>query len=122
MEDRILTLAAEITGAEPEDPLLRALCAAAEAGWRGRLRPGVAAEDCGEAFPCAAAFTAAADCLLSRAGGGDVASFTVGAVSVKTREGAGGGSSLAEALRDAAERLMAPYGELGDLSFLGVPG
>ena len=120
MEEKILTLAAEIAGAEAEDPLLAALCAAAEAAWRGRLRPGVAAEDCGEAFPCAAAFTAAADCLLSRAGG-DAASFTVGAVSVKTREG-GSGADLAEALRQAAERIMAPYGEPEGFSFRGVRG
>ena len=106
MEEKILTLAAEIAGAEAEDPLLAALCAAAE--------------DCGEAFPCAAAFTAAADCLLSRAGG-DAAAFTVGAVSVKTREG-GSGADLAEALRQAAERIMAPYGEPEGFSFRGVRG
>ena len=120
MEERILALAAEITGGDGEDPLLTALCAAAETAWRGRLRPSVTAEDCGEAFLCAAAFTAAADYLLSRAGG-DAASFTVGAVSVKTREG-GSGADLAEALRQAAERIMAPYGEPEGFSFRGVRG
>ena len=60
MEERILSLAAEIAGCETEDPLLRTLCTAAEAAWRGRLRAGLTAEACGEAFLCAAAFTTAA--------------------------------------------------------------
>ena len=59
MEERILALAAGIVGGEPS-ALLRSLCAAAEAAWRGRLRPGVEVETCGEAFCCGAAFTAAA--------------------------------------------------------------
>ena len=38
MEERILGLAAEITGEEPTE-LLKTLCLSAEAAWRSRLRP-----------------------------------------------------------------------------------
>ena len=41
MEEKILTLAAEITGGDEADALLQALCAGAETAWRGRLRPEV---------------------------------------------------------------------------------
>ena len=59
-QEAILTLAKTLSGAgEDEEPLLEALCQAAEQWWKGRLLPGVTAEDCGEAYPCAAAFTAA---------------------------------------------------------------
>lgn len=118
MGEKIAALAAEITGCGGEDSLLQALCAAAEAAWRGRLRAGVTEEDCPEAFCCAAAFTAAADYLLSRNEGG-IASFTAGAVSIRTRES---GGSLAAGLRQAAERIMAPYGAPEDLCLRGVPG
>ena len=117
MEDRILALAAGIVGGEPS-ALLRSLCAAAEAAWRGRIRPGVKAETCGEAFCCGAAFTAAADCLLAQSGG-EIAAFTAGAVSVRTR---GGGEALARALRLTAERLMAPYAQTEKFHFQGVSG
>lgn len=119
MEEKILALTAEIVGGEPSD-LLTALCQAAEAAWRGRLREGVAAEDCEEALCCAAAFTAAADYLLSRGSGG-IASFTAGEVSIQTRTG-GDGSALAGALHLAAERIMAPFGEPEGFGFRGVPG
>lgn len=118
MEERILALAAGIVGGEPS-ALLRSLCAAAEAAWRGRLRPGVEVEACGEAFCCGAAFTAAADCLLAQSGG-EIAAFTAGAVSVRTREG--GSEALAAALRLTAERLMAPYAQTEDFHFQGVMG
>ena len=67
MHETILELARTVSGAgEAETALLEALCQAAEAAWTGRLREGVAAEDCGTAFPCAAAFTAAADLAAGR--------------------------------------------------------
>ena len=56
MEERILGLAAEITGEEPTE-LLKTLCLSAEAAWRSRLRP--EAVEWEDALCCAAAFTAA---------------------------------------------------------------
>lgn len=119
--ETILTLAKVLSGAgEDEEPLLEALCQAAERQWERRLRPGVTAEDCGEAFPCAAAFTAAADLAAAR-GGGQVSGFTAGSVSVRIR-GAAESCALAESLRRTAERLMAPFAVPDDFCFRGVRG
>ena len=120
LQETILTLARAVSGAgEQDEVLLETLCRAAEAYWRGRLRQGVTAEDCGEAFPCAAAFTAAADLAAGQDGG--IESFTAGSVSVK---GVGGESAArrAESLRRSAEELMAPFAEPGDFAFQGVRG
>lgn len=114
MHEKILELAQTVSGAgEAEQALLAALCRAAELAWTARLRAGVTAEDCGGAFACAAAFTAAADLAAGSCGG--VESFTAGEVSVKTRD-------AAAELRRTAERLMAPYAEAEDFSFKGVRG
>ena len=119
--DTILTLAKVLSAAgEDEEPLLEALCQAAEQQWERRLRPGVTAEDCGEAFPCAAAFTAAADLAAAR-GGGQVSGFTAGSVSVQARSPAEAGAQAAE-LRRTAQRLMAPFTVPGDFAFRGVRG
>ena len=62
-QETVLTLARELSGAgEAEEALLELLCQAAEQQWEKRLRPGLTAEDCGKAFPCAVAFTAACPC------------------------------------------------------------
>ena len=119
LQETVLTLARAVSGAgEQDEVLLETLCRAAEAYWRGRLRQGVTAEDCGEAFPCAAAFTAAADLAAGQDGG--IESFTAGSVAVK-----GGGESAArraESLRRSAEERMAPFAEPGDFAFQGVRG
>ena len=92
MEERILGLAAEITGEEPTE-LLKTLCLSAEAAWRSRLRP--------------------------EADGIDA--FTAGAVSIKAGAVADS-AALSTALRLAAERIMAPYGESGEVCLRGIPG
>ena len=120
MEQTIRSLAQSVCGAGADEAaLLEALCGAAVRRWRGRLREGLTAEDCGTAFACAAAFTAAADMMAG--GGGDVASCTAGQAPGKGRTAAET-AALAGALRQAAEELMAPYTEPGDFAFLGVPG
>lgn len=112
----IVDLARTVSGAgEAEEALLAALCAAAERRWTERLRRGVTAEDCGGAFVCAAAFTAAADLAAGRGG---ISAFTAGPLSVREE----GGADRAAALRRAAEGLMAPYAEAADFSFKGVRG
>jgi len=119
MKERVLELAAAAAGAgETERVLLEPLCAAAESAWRARLREGVTAEDCGEALVCAAAFTAAADLA---AGGGGVASFSAGDISVRVQDG-GARLKAAESLRRSAERLMEPYIQTADLWAMGVEG
>lgn len=120
MEDRILALARAAAGGAAEETLLASLCAAARRYWEGRLREGLAAEDCGEAFPCAAAFTAAAD-LLAGGNGGFVESFRAGEISVKGR-GAEETAAQARSLRRTAERLMAAFAAPEDFAFQGVRG
>lgn len=115
MHERILSLAAAITGGDTA--LLEPLCAAAETAWRARLRPGVAPSDCESALICAAAFSAAG-ASSARDGGSGVTSFTAGDVSVRCREG--GASSGAAELLAQAERLMAPYAVSDDFAFRGV--
>ena len=67
MSKTILELAQAISGAgEAEQELLELLCGAAEQAWTKRLRDGLTEEDCGAAFRCAAAFTAAADLAAVR--------------------------------------------------------
>ena len=113
-----MALALAVSGAgETEQALLEALCGAAESYWTGRLREGVTAEDCLESFCCAAAFTAAAD--LAAGQGGDVSSFTAGAVTVKGC-GSGERAARANALRETAERLMESYAAVDGFCFKGV--
>lgn len=115
-----MELARTVAGGQTDEELLRVLCGLAAERWRLRLRPEVTAEDCGDAFCCAAAYTAAADLAVSRGGEG-LESFTAGAVSVRMGTAAERGEA-GLALRQAAERLMAPYVEPGDVSFKGVRG
>lgn len=118
MRERILKLALELTGGgEGDRMLLAALCAVAEDAWLARLREGVTEEDCGEALPCAAAFTAAADLA---AGEGGAASFSAGDISVKLDGGLR--ARRAESLRQAAERLMEPFVRAEGLWARGVEG
>ena len=119
MSERILKLALELAGGgEADRALLEPLCAAAEESWLRRLREGVTAEDCGEALPCAAAFTAAADLA---AGGDGVASFSAGDISVRL-EDSGQRAGRAESLRQTAERLMEPFVRAEGLWARGVEG
>lgn len=121
MTERILELACGIANpSETEQAILETLCHAAEAEWVARLKSGVSPEDCGEAFLCAAAFTAAADFTVSRNSEG-VESFTAGEISIR-RNGSAEGRSQADALRKTAERLMAPYAETESFAFRGVRG
>ena len=105
---------------EAERPLLEALCSAAIDAITRRLRPGVTAEDCGEAFLCAAAMTAAAG-LMSCRSSGDVEQFSAGDVSL--RVGGGGDScKAASAMRRHAAGMMEPYWADDDFAFAEVKG
>ena len=118
MRERILALAlAASGGGEAERTLLKPLCAAAEARWLGRLREGVTAADCGEALPCAAALTAAADMAAMEG----PASFSAGDISVRLG-GGGDRAKTAAGLRQAAQRLMEPFVRAEDLWAQGVEG
>lgn len=119
MFESIVELARRMSSAtEAEERSLEALCAASAESWSLRLRPGVTPEQCGSAYLCAAAFSAAAGLLLLRDGIGGGLNFTAGDVSVS--HPAGAAARTVQALREQAERLMAPYAAPDDFAFRGV--
>lgn len=121
MLEQIIQLAGAIVQpSEEEQPLLAELCAAAEAELTRRLREGLQPENCGSAFPCAAALLAAAGILPCRSSR-DVEQFSAGDVSLRT----GGGSRVCEAaaaMRRQAASMMADYWKDSTFAFLGVQG
>lgn len=104
---------------EGQEALLAALCGAAETALRNRLREGLAPEDCGGAFPVAAAWMALAGLCAGDCAHEEATAWTAGAVSVTRATPAG---ERAEALRAQAERLMAPYLRDERFCFRGVRG
>ena len=117
MDQEILDMTVILTGAaEDRQMLLTALCTAARQRWQARLREGVTVEDCGQAFVCAAA-----DFLTGEGGSAAASSFSAGEISVSTSSAADR-SACAQALRDTAEELMAPYAQSGSFSFRSVRG
>lgn len=121
MFEHILSLASAIVQpSEEEKPLLAALCAAAETELAGRLRPSLTPGDCGDAFPCAAALTAAAAMLPCR-NGGDVEQFSAGDVSVRAG-GLDGLCAAVMAMKKQAEEIIAPYAADERFAFRGVRG
>ena len=116
MEEEILELCRAMGAGADQEELLLPLIRAVTSALAGRLRSGVVPEDCGSAFPRAAAMISM-DGLNYACGGGGVTSFTAGEVSVRTEGGTLRDSSTAQ-----AERLMAPWlGETG-FAFRGVRG
>ena len=87
-------------------------------GWRW---PGgwVAPEDCGGAFPLAAAWVALAELAAGQDGG--VERFTAGAVSVQMKGGQDAAARRA-VLRLQARQVMRPYIRDEGFVFRGVPG
>ena len=121
MLEQISLLAAAIAlPTEAERPLLEALCSAAVDEVTRRLRPGLTAEDCGDAFLCAAVMTAAAG-LMSCRSSGDVEQFSVGDVSLRTGGGSDSGKA-ASAMRRHAAGMMEPYWADDSFAFTGVKG
>lgn len=122
MHEEIWKLASAIVKpSAAEEPLLEALCTAAEEEVSGRLQEGRTAESCGGAFLCAAALLAAAGVLPGRSGG-DVEQFTAGDVSLRTGGSAGDMCETAAVMRRQAAAIMAPYWKDDGFAFLGVRG
>ncbi len=116
MTKEILDLCRAMGAAEDQEELLLPLIQAAQVRLEGRLRTGVVPEDCGAAFPLAAAMTAM-DGLNRCAGGGRVTSFTAGEVSIRTGE-----SGAGDTLSAQAERMLAPWLRETGFAFRGVRG
>jgi hypothetical protein len=114
MTETAMALCKAMGAGEDQEELLLPLVQAAVTALEGRLRPGVTPQDCGTAFPLAAAMVAM-DGLEQVSGGGQVTAFTAGAVTIR-REGTG------TSLTAQAQGLLAPWlGETG-FAFRGVAG
>lgn len=120
MQEKILALAKAVGPVgEEELPLLETLCQAAQAELEAKLRHGLVPEDCGGAFPLAAAWLARAGLCAGQVAADTPRAWSAGAVSVS---GAVPASDRADTLRDAAYRLMAPYLNDQGFFFRGVRG
>ncbi len=115
MTERVLELVRALGGAGQEDAL-GALCAAACGALDRRLREGLTAQDCGDAYPLAAAWLAL-DWLRGSRGLEGVTALSAGDISVR-REGGGDGGGLSE----RAWELMGPFLADEGFAFQGVKG
>lgn len=111
-----MTLAATLGKVgDAERERLGLLCAAAAEELERGLREGVTREDCGKAFPLAAAWMALGDLGTGDRADG-VESFTAGGLTLRMGERDGG------PLRSRGLELMRPYLRDEGFSFVGVPG
>ncbi len=114
MEEQVLELVQKMGAAAADDAVVRALCRTACGRLDGLLADGVAPEDCGEAYPLAAAWLVR-DWLSAMDGGAEITALSAGDMTVR-REG--GGGKLAE----KAMELMGPYLRDEGFVFRGVRG
>lgn len=121
----VTEMALSLAGAQEDDSVLLALVEVAVAELEGRLKGGVAPEDCKTAFVLAAALFAleALEQVTGSSGGttGEISSFSVGDFSVSQS----GGSSVTtggQSYRSCGEQLMKPYVLLTDFAFSSVQG
>lgn len=103
--------------AEEDEAVLAALCSAAQQELSSALRDGVSAEDCGDAYPLAAALIALAGLETSRCAG-QAESFRAGDLTIQS----GDPGKKAGLLREQATRLMAPWAKDRNFIFYGVKG
>ena len=117
MLQRVMELAQGLCAGEQDEELLRTVCAGAVQALDGKLRPGLAPEDCGEAFPLAAAWLAA-DWMQGGSGLEGVTALSAGDISIRREGAAQAGGTMS---RQAME-LMAPYLRDDEFVFQGVEG
>lgn len=106
----------EAMGGQGDEVVLISLCRIARESLERRLRPGVRLEDCGDAFPVAAAWLVL-DALENSGSLEGVESFSAGDLTVKIGAQNSGTGRAAQ-----AHRLMAPYCREEGFAFEGVPG
>ena len=116
MTGQIMDLVRAMGREDWDEQVLQGVCQAVETRLAARLRAGLAPEDCGGAFPVAAAWMALA-ALEGSDGASGVESFSAGDLTVKT-----GGSQRSRDLEQQAWKLMAPYCREEGFAFLGVRG
>lgn len=117
MIEEIMALCGAMGASEEQEELLLPLVQAVSGQLAARLRDGTLPEDCGPAFPLAAAMTVM-DQLSGMTGGGDgVTSFTAGDLTIRKESGSRSGTLSAQ-----AERLLAPWLASAGFMFQGVEG
>ena len=114
MIERVVELAMAL-GKRGESEELSLLCAAAVEELKGLLKPGITVDDCGEAFPLAAAWMALAG---EEALDDGVESLTAGDVTIRRGES----QFRQKALRLQARQVMKPYLRDESFVFKGVKG
>lgn len=119
MTEQILALCRAMGAGQEE--LLLPLALAVKEQLAGRLKEGVSPEDCGTAFPLAAAMVVM-DRLSAATGGGgsgEITSFTAGDLTVRRETGSGG---TGRTLSAQAEGLLSPWLKDAGFVFQGVEG
>ena len=116
MTEQVLELLRTLGGAGPDETVLRTLCQNACDMLDRRLKDGLTAEDCGEAYLLAAAWIAL-DWLRGSQGMEGVTWLSAGDLTVR-REGGGDDESLAR----RAMELMGPFLRDDGFVFRGVKG
>ena len=116
MTEQVLELLQSLGGAGQDEAVLRTLCQNACHMLDRRLKDGLTAEDCGEAYPLAAAWIAL-DWLRDGQGLNGVTWLSAGDLTVR-KDGGGDGETLS---RKAME-LMAPFLRDDGFVFRGVRG
>ena len=115
-----MALCRAMGASEDQEELLRPLVQAVYSQLAARLKEGTAPEDCGPAFPLAAAMTAMDQLSgMLGSGGDEVTSFTAGELTIRKESGSG---SRSKTLSAQAERLLAPWLASAGFMFQGVEG
>ncbi len=117
MTQQILQLCRAMGAGEEQEQLLLPLARAVQRRLEARLRAGVRPEDCGDAFPVAAAMCVM-ETLEQAQGGAEATSFTAGNLSIRTE----GAARRRAGLAARGEGLLAPWMAGGGFSFRGVRG
>ena len=116
MTEQVLELLRALGGAGQDETVLRTLCQNACDMLDRRLKDGLTAEDCGGAYPLAAAWLAL-DWLRGSQGMDGVTRLSAGDLTVR-REGGGDDGSLSR----RAMEIMSPFLRDDGVVFRGVKG
>ena len=116
MTERVMELVRALGGAGQDEDVLRTLCQGACRVLDGRLKDGLTAEDCGGAYPLAAAWMAM-DWLRGSQEMDGITALSAGDISIR-REGGGDSGRLSR----RAMEIMEPYLGSDGFVFRGVDG
>ena len=116
MIEEIMALCKAMGASGDQEELLLPLVQAVERELAGRLKPGVCPEDCGTAFPLAAAMLVMDALDASSGNPWDVTSFTAGDLTIHREPGSG------RERRGQALSLLGPWLEDQGFCFRGVRG